>query len=229
VVHGNGAKPSRGDILNYNDFLTDTIMSIDPATFEMLKKSLVGEYLSFSIIHERDVSQAVLAEKICDYFEKLELKTGKDFAKQIEAYIKDIDSIVSRRIAHTPQAKKKDSAPVDKPRSRKYYEKAIATKNSRNLSVQELVDYSRIMFCLYAAIIKDKYKEINDFDYSVSSLKPDAIIESMKTEPNTNVMVKKNRFDIKNLYCSDRCTFIISIIMLYKIINDRVQGEYYHE
>lgn len=215
--------------MKYSDFINATIMSLGQENFEAIKKALVGEYLSFSIISDEDISKAVLAEKLCDYFEKLELKTGKDFDKQVDAYIKDVDSIVSRRIAKTPQPKKNDQTPVVTPRSRKYYEKALATKNSRNLSARNLVDYSRIMFCLYAAVIKAHYKEIEDLDYSISSLDPDIIIGSMKTEPDTIVMVKKNRFDIKNLYSSDTCTFIMSLILLYKIMNDKVQGEYYHE
>lgn len=215
--------------LKYSDFVSATIMSLDQDNFESIKKALIGEYISFSIITDEDISKAVLAEKLCDYFEKLELRTGKNFDRQVDAYIKDIDSIVSRRIAKTPQPKKDDQTPVVTPRSRKYYEKALATKNSRNLSVSNLVDYSRIMFCLYAAIIKAHYKEIKAPDFSVSSLDPDAIIGSMKTETDTIVMVKKNRFDIKNLYSSDTCTFIMSVILLHKIMNDRVQGEYYHE
>ena len=69
-------------------------MSLDQENFEAIKKALVGEYLSFSIISDEDISKAVLAEKLCDYFEKLELKTGKDFDKQLDAYIKDLDSIL---------------------------------------------------------------------------------------------------------------------------------------
>lgn len=215
--------------MNYCDFVSSTIMSLDEANFELLKKTLVGEYISFSIIEKEDITKNNLAEKLCDYFEKLEIKTGKDFDKQVDAYIKDIDSIVGRRIAKTPQTKKNDPSPIVVPRARKYYEKALTTKKSRNISVRNLIDYSRIMFCLYASIIRLQYKEIKDFDYSVSSLDPNAIIESMKTEPDTIVVVKKNRFDIKNLYCSDTGTFIMSMVLLCKIMNDRVQGDYYNE
>lgn len=216
--------------MKYTKFIEETVSEFNQIEFEMVKKMIVGEYISFAFISEKDITQDILSEKLCDYFEKLELKTGKDFDKQIDTYIKDIDSIVGKRIAKTPQIKKNDSAPVIVPRARKYYEKALNTKNSRNLSIRNLIDYSRIMFCLYAAILKNNGKEIENFDYSVSVLIPEMIIDSMKNEQHTLVAkVKKNRFDIKDLYCADTGTFIIAIIMLCAILNDRVEGEYYHE
>ncbi|MDO4492091.1 MAG: hypothetical protein Q4B85_13590 [Lachnospiraceae bacterium] len=215
--------------MKYNDFIRTTVLSLDEANYELLKKDLIGEYISFSVIEDEDVTKEILAEKLCDYFEKLELKTGKDFDKQVEIYIKDLDLIVGRRIAKSPQPKKNDQTQGSDPRSRKYYNKALETKNYRNITARNLIDYSRIMFCLYAAVIKNRYKEIQDFDFSVTCLDPGRIIASMKTEPETIVMVKKKRFDIKNLYCSDTCTFIMSMILLHKIINDKVQGEYYYE
>ena len=45
-----------------------------------------------------------LSEKICDYFEKLELKTGKSFDKYVESYLKDLDSIIERRITYKAKA-----------------------------------------------------------------------------------------------------------------------------
>ena len=216
--------------MKYSDFVNATIVDMQDSTFESLKKALVGEYLSFAVIEDDAVTKEELAEKACDYFEKMELKTGKGFDKQVEAYIKDVDSIVGGRIEKTPQPKKNDPTPIVVPRARKYYEKAIAAKNSRNLSARNLLDYSRIMFCLYAEIIKNQYKEISSLDYSARCLNPDSIIDSMKNEQDTIVVkFKKPRFDIKELYSSDTCTFIIAVIVLYAIIDDIVEGEYYHE
>ena len=216
--------------MTYQEFVKSSIMSLNTESFESLKSIVVGEYLSFSIIDEATVSMEILSEKACGYFEKLELKTGKSFDRMVETYIDNIDSIVSRRIAKTPQPKKKDPTPIIVPRARKYYEKALTSKNSRTLSFRNLVDYTRIMMCLYMEIINQKYSEISSLDYSADCLNIDRIIESMKNERATLTMnvTKKKRFDIKELYCSDTCTFIIAIILLFVIMDGKVTGEYYH-
>jgi len=78
----------RGEALEYIDFVVETLGSFDDDTFEMLKKALVGEYLSFSVIKEDKVSKEVLSEKICDYFEKVTIKTGKSFDKHYQCVYK---------------------------------------------------------------------------------------------------------------------------------------------
>ena len=54
--------------MEYIDFVVETIGSLETDKFEMLKKALIGEYLSFSIIQEDKVSKEELSEKVCDYF-----------------------------------------------------------------------------------------------------------------------------------------------------------------
>lgn len=218
--------------MNYKDFTIATITEMDQPVFELLKTALIGEYLSFSVIPETDITQNILAEKICSYFETLEIKTGKTFDKYIERYINDLDSIVSNKVAKIPDVKKDAPAPAV-PRARKYYDKALEAKNSRNLLVRQLLDYSRIMMCLYMAIINNGFKEIDNLDYSVDCLDPGKIISAMKNEKSSNIIGpigrSRARFNTKDLYSSDTSTFIISIILLYRIMNDKVQGEYTHE
>lgn len=215
--------------MEYRDLVKATVLDMDQDIFVMLQKALVGEYLSFSIIDAEEITKEILAEKLCDYFEKLELKTGKAFEKHLDAYIGNIESIVGGKVAKAPQPKKKDATPVVVPRARKYYEKAMNVKNTRSITVRQLKDYTRIMMCLYAAIIKNNNKEIENLDYSVSCIDPDVIITSMKNEQDMLLKLKKPKFDIKELYCSDTCTFIIAIIAIYAIVGEKVQGEYYHE
>ena len=190
--------------MEYIDFVVETLGSFDDYTFEMLKKALVGEYLSFSVIKEDKVSKEELSEKVCDYFEKVTIKTGKSFDKLIEAYTKGIDYVVGNKIAKAPKAKKNSQVKEDTPRAAKYYEKALTIKNSRNLSTRNLIDYSRIIFCLYMEIIK-----------------PDAVINGMKMKEDF-LIVKKKYFNIKELYSIDTCTFVIAVILLYTIINERI-------
>ena len=211
----------RGEALEYIDFVVETLGSFDDYTFEMLKKALVGEYLSFSVIKEDKVSKEVFLEKVCDYFEKVTIKTGKSFDKLIEAYTKGIDYVVGNKIAKAPKAKKNSQVKEDTPRAAKYYEKALTIKNSRNLSTRNLIDYSRIIFCLYMEIIKNNYSVIDNFDFSSNVLKPDAVINGMKMKEDF-LIVKKKYFNIKELYSIDTCTFVIAVILLYTIINERI-------
>ena len=207
--------------MEYIDFVVETIGSLENDKFEMLKKALIGEYLSFSIIQEDKVSKEELFEKVCDYFEKMILKSGKNFDKLIESYTKGIDYVVSNKIAKPTQSKKNKSVQEDIPRARKYYEKALTIKNSRNLSTRNLIDYSRLIFCLYMEIIKNHYSVIDNFDFSANVLKPDVIINGMKMKEDFRI-VKKKYFNIKELYSIDTCTFIIAIIILHTIINERI-------
>lgn len=207
--------------MEYIDFVVETIGSLENDKFEMLKKALIGEYLSFSIIQEDKVSKEELSEKVCDYFEKMILKSGKNFDKRIESYTKGIDYVVSNKIAKPTQSKKNKSVQEDIPRAGKYYEKALTIKNSRNLSTRNLIDYSRLIFCLYMEIIKNNYSVIDNFDFSANVLKPDVIINGMKMKEDFRI-VKKKYFNIKELYSIDTCTFIIAIIILHTIINERI-------
>ena len=217
--------------MDYKEFVKSTVNALQPDVFDQIKTVFIPEYLTFSIIPEDGVTPAILSEKLCDYFEKLELKTGKSFDKYVESYLKDLDSIVERHIAKTPQQKKNDPTPVVIPRARKYYEKAVSLKKARTLATGVLVDYTRIMLCLYTAIIKSGFKEIDNFDFSSDCINPLDIIAAMKNEqePVAIKIGKKQKFDIKDLYCSDTCTFMLTIILAYKILNDRVQEESEHE
>ena len=217
--------------MDYKEFVESTVNNMQPDVFEQIKTVLIPEYLSFSIIPEDGITPAILSEKLCDYFEKLELKAGKSFDKYVESYLKDLDSIIERRIKKTPQPKKNDPSPVIVPRARKYYEKAVSLKKARTLATGVLVDYTRIMLCLYSAIIKSGFKEISNFDFSSDCINPLNIITAMKNEqvPVAIKIGKKQKFDIKDLYCSDTCTFMLAIVLAYKILNDRVQEESEHE
>ena len=212
--------------MKYQEFVRSTICTMEDDVFEKLKKMLLGEYISFEIIEADDITNDIFAEKICDYFEKLELETKKSFDKQVEIFIKDIDSVVGGRVAKTPKAKKDEKALVIEPRSRKYYNKALKIKDVRNLSIINLNDFTRIMMCLYTEIIKKKYQDITDFDFALDCLDAEEIIQSLKEEKDPIVKIgKKKRFNIKELYCSDTGTFIILIIMLHKILNNKIEGE----
>ena len=210
--------------MTYTSFVKKTICNLSESMFEELKQLLLGEYISFSIIDHKDVTINILAEKVCDYFSMLEIKTGKAFDKHIETYLSDLDSIVSPHIAKTPQAKKGDKALVAVPRSRRYYEKAITVKGVKKPSLPQLLDYSRIMMCLYAAAIKNEGKPIDNFDYASECLALASIVDAMKNEEVSVVFPPS-----KELYSDDVCTLILSILFLCSIISGKVEGETDHE
>ena len=202
------------------DFVKETILELKSDSFESLKSTLIPEYLSFFIIQDSQVTKELLAEKVCDYFEKIDLETGKDFDKQVEIYLDNLDQVVGRRVARTPKPGKKEEKSVDIPRARKFYDKAKALEDMRVRTTEQLVDYTRIMMCLYMALLNSKSKYINDFDYSKDCLDIKTITESLKKEQEATLgLAKKNKFDLKDLYCSDTCTFILAIIILHTIIN----------
>lgn len=211
--------------MNYIEFVKSTILELESESYEKLLKSLIGEYIHFSILKEDDLLKEILSEKLCDYFEKLELKTNKDFKAHLETYIENLNSLVENRIER-PAKTKKDEPPKPKSRALKYYEKVISIKNNRNVTTVQLLDYTRIIMCLYIAIIDEDRKVINDFNYSLSCIDLDRIITSMKKE--TTSIIKKPKFKIKDLYCTDTFTFIVLIILIYAILDNKVMGEYYH-
>ena len=213
--------------MNCKEFVEASICKLRDPMLEKVKQLLIGEYISFSIIAPSDVTRDILAEKICDYFETLETKTSRSFDKLIETYMNDLDAIVGPHIAKTPQPKKGDSTPVIVPRTRRYYEKAVGIKGTKNLSVGQLVDYSRIMMCLYAAAIQNGDKPIENFDFAADCLVSMHIIEAMKKEEISILFPpsKKKRFDMKERYSDDVSTLMISILILCVIIDGIVEGE----
>jgi len=151
--------------------------------------------------------------------------------KNVEMYpdlfrrIVDAGHKVGNHTYHHPNMSQKDEAPLPMPRARKYYEKAQEIRKGK-LNLIGMIDYTRIMMCLYAAIIKNNGKEIQNFDFATSSLKIDDIILAMKEEQDAlpfNV-IKKKKFDTVDPYGMDAITFILAITLLYKITGENLEG-----
>ena len=212
-------------MMEVKEFICNLILKFDETNFESIKEKLVGEYLTFSFIDDSEVNREILAEKLYDYFEKLEIKTSK--TTFLSTYIDDIDSIVSKNIAKEPQAKKNENPPPA-PRARKYYNLACEIKKSRQYTLKQLEDYTRIMLCLYMASITTKAKEITDFEYALSNINIDRVLSAMKEEKASGPIKigSKLRFNTEELYCFDTCTFIMTIIMYYCLKNDEIIGDY---
>lgn len=220
------AKPITG----YRDFIAYSICNLDDSSFTELKDILLDGFVSFPFLDKDKISIEILAEKMCDYFASVQQTTGKTYDKQFEAYMNDLDSIVGSHIAKSVLVKKNDTSIIDVPRSRKYYEKAIEIRNSKELTFDKLIDYTRYMMCLYSTILENKGGVIDNINYSIKSLDPKLAITAMKNEevsfsiPPFPATIKK-RFDVKGRYGSDTCTLVITAIIICSIINGKIKGE----
>ena len=213
--------------MEIKEFVGSTIKELDAHKCELLKERLMGEYLTFSFVDDKKITQEVFCEKVADYFEKTELKTGDTFSKLLAKYVSNLDEVVKRYIPKEPSAKKGEPVPP-MPRSIKYYKHAAEIKGSRNLTIKQLADYARIMLSLYMGAIKADMKEVVDYDFATDALELDKIISAMKAEKTAIGLPigKKTLFNLEELYCADTATFILTMIMFYHIKNNEVEGEY---
>ncbi len=208
------------------EFVKGSICQMTSPSFEMAKEMLLREkFISFSVMDSGKVGVEAFAEKVCDYFEMAEIKNGQPFEKQIETFMNNIDAIVKPKIVEAPQ-KKGESASAVVPRARRYYEKVLTYKDNKTLTVQRLLDYTRIMMSLYIASVNQGNKQIENFEYSAKCLDVQRILEEMKKEGMFDFLqfinirnVVRKRFDLKEKYASDSCTFVILISILYTILN----------
>ena len=207
------------------DFTEKAIPSLTDERFERLKNILnTNSYIPFDFVKHDDIDRHILEEKVSDYFEKVELLAGgKRFDNIIEQYASDLDSVVSDHIDGSSHASK-GSAPVYS-RAKKYYNRASALKKAGLKSFDSLLDYSRIMLCLYMAIINKKHKYISNFDYSSECLKGKEIMNALRNEKDSNIFGERKKFDTHSPYSMDRCTFILVIIMYQYIKSNEVEVE----
>lgn len=204
-------------------FVKTTILKLNPDLFSELRDVLFDDLLPLAIVKKEELTQTFLAEKLCDYFEKIEAKTGKPFEVIVEKYITDLDSVVGNRIAKKPRPTKSDPKP-EKPRARKYYDETCTLRKINKEYKCGLLDYSRIMFCLYMAIISNNFQEIDDFDLSMKVLDIEQIISALREE--TALHGKKLKFETEDPYTYDRSTFILLVVMFYYMKSREIVGEY---
>lgn len=213
--------------MKYTELVNYTINGLNEDSFESLKKLLLKKYIYFSIIDDNDVTDGILAEKICDYFEILFSKTNDNWDKFLKNYFKWIDSKVGTRISPTT---KFNPVPC---RARKYYEHAKSKlKDNNNLTSSQIVDYYRIMFCLYNSIIYNNGQTIENFDYSLNKMNLKEILLDFENiaynRQNKYVKKAKEFFDEGKLYTRENGMLVLSIIISHKFIDNRILGEYFN-
>ncbi len=225
-----GQKENNADYpenINAIGFVNEMIENLSLPVLGKLKDMLLEDYIEFSVMPEDAISNDMLAEKICDFFKMVELRTGKSFEKQIESYMNNLNAIIEPKIAKASNVKKGDENTVIVPRARKYYEKAIRNKGYKNLTMTQLTDYSRLMMSLYSSIIENGGEIIENFEYDVNELDPWKIIEGMEKEEVAVLLAKRRKFDMNDPYGSDKSTMVISILLLWSIVNERIEETNY--
>ncbi len=202
-------------------FIKDTVLTLSPENFGKLRDSLLTDCLKVWFIPKEDVTPEVLAEKLYDHFYKTFAVTGVPFEKQVFQYIKSISDLVDMHIEQARQTE--DGTGEDAPRARRFYEKAQEIKESRSASTNDILEFSRLMFCLYEATLRDRLNKIQDFDYSVDVIEPARILDAMKKETIDGMLgMKRKVFSLEGTCTQDISTMIIASIALYKIAEDRV-------
>ena len=205
--------------MKIQEFVDISVSSLDENWFKKLKKNLINDrYIPVAFINNDNINRAILKEKISDYFEKIELNFRNSFSETVDNYAVTLDSVVLDHIdKYSPLSRNSIS------RSKRYYDEARKMKKEGLNTFGRILDYTRIMLCLYMAIINNNHNSISDFDLSSECLEGKRIMESLRKEEIVNIVGRKKRFDTKGAYSSDRSAFIILIIMYHYIKSMEVE------
>ena len=209
--------------IEYVEFIKSALWNLKHEVFEQCKNCLVEGLIKFSVIEKETITKEILAEKLCDYFETLEVKTNKPFSKFIEFYLRDLDEIVGPHIQKDSlhKYKKGKEAQDNVSRARKYYEKVVRLRREEAHSFYELVDYTRVMMCLYTAILTGKSSYIDNFNFSAECLDMEGLVKVLKNEKITGAFpqTKRQCFDTRELYSQSSCNVVMIVLLLSFILN----------
>lgn len=205
--------------MEQEEFIDITVFKLEDSLFEKMRNTILNEkYVSFSFFQKESVTKEILAEKLVDYFKSVD--SSKGFDKIIKNYYDCIESVVEDRIEKAPKKRKKDAEPPKPCRARKYFDHL----NKDDLNFQNIIDYSRIMLCLYSEVIQNNMSTISNFNYSFDCVDLKVIIESMKNEQKVIGAIKKPRFDLENK--NAKMSFLMLILVYYYLKSNEVIGEY---
>lgn len=192
--------------MEVQELIENTWLEFDDVTRDCVLLDL-NNFIEFKSMKEP--SREGIAEKLYDHFEKVELKNKADFNKLIKWYFKKINEILEYRIENAEP----------KTHAQKYYERAISISKSKQVSFQDVVDYTRIMMTLYMEAIKNQTESICDFDLSKDWLDLDLILTNIREEtiPLEGLNRRIHCFDTTDLYGYDSNILLILTLLLYKL------------
>lgn len=211
--------------LGYLAFIQETVLDLTPENFGLLRDMLTEDapgILKFRYVAAEDITPEVMAEKLCDYFDKVTFKSGNFFSRQAFHYIEKLEAVVEPRIAKPEKTEEGEKVC----RARKYYQQALEIKVGKTIQPQALLDFSRIVFCLYTATLQDRLYRIEDFEYSASVIDPVRLVTALADETTDVILgIKRKIFNFDDVYGLDSSAILIATLALVKILNDRVEGE----
>ncbi len=211
--------------MNSKDFIKNTILDLNPQEFNRLKTILVGEYIQFSFVESDNIDQAFFSEKVCDYIEKLEFRNKTSFQKLLVNYSIYLDKLVANKVARAPKANNNDSELI--PRARRYYEKAKSNGKKQFQSTSQVIDYVRVMLCLYTASLQSPSNPIENFNLSIDTLSIENLIFNMKQEQAKRLNYQVKEYFLKNGIYSAAVFYLIMTIIIYcHLMSNMIQGEY---
>ena len=65
--------------MDYRELLKECVIELESKSFLYLKDTLIADIFDFKFIQDGSITREILAEKITDYIEKIELKNNKKF------------------------------------------------------------------------------------------------------------------------------------------------------
>lgn len=212
----------------------EKILKIDVKLFEEMKTLLLGRYIDFSIIDNDKVTREMLCEKLCDTFEKTLIKTNRTFESLMNYYLDSMNDMVD---GHLPKVSiRKDSKGkeiFEDSRALKYYHHVQQIRKAKEFQFVHLEDYTRIILCLYAEIIKKKWRDIFDFDFSFENVKCQMVINALESEKvkETDIFTFKfeklcKRFKTEDRYSRDSFIIVMVVVMFYYLKDKEVKGDY---
>ena len=211
--------------MNSKDFIKNTILDLNPQEFNRLKTILVGEYIQFSFVESDNIDQAFFSEKVCDYIEKLEFRNKTSFQKLLVNYSIYLDKLVANKVARATKANNNDSELT--PRARRYYEKAKSNGKKQFQSTSQVIDYVRVMLCLYTASLQSPSNPIENFNLSIDTLSIENLIFNMKQEQAKRLNYQVKEYFLKNGIYSAAVFYLIMTIIIYcHLMSNMIQGEY---
>lgn len=209
--------------------IVNLLLKLDDNLFEEMKNILLEKYINFSIIDNEKVTKEILCEKLCDYIEKTIFKTNKSFEDLIKYYVDCFDELIGEHLEQIVIGENKKGKPIyEDSRAIKYFKEAKVRENDKKHPFIGLEDYSRISFCLYNEIIKNKRKNITDFNFSFDGIKIQTLINAIESEEVKGKKLFKleklnKRFQTTNKYSKDSFMLVMTIIMFYLLKNKEVK------
>ena len=192
--------------MEVQELIENTWLEFDDVTRDCVLLDL-NNFIEFKSM--KKPSREGIAEKLYDHFEKVELKNKADFNKLVKWYFKKINEILEYRIENAES----------KTHAQKYYERAVSISKSKQVSFQDIVDYTRIMMSLYMEAIKNQTVSISDFNLSKDWLDLDQILTCIREEtiPLEGLNRRIYCFDTTDLYGYDSNILLILTLLLYKL------------